>query len=252
MKITEFITNSIDRLPKGYVFTYADFIGKVNGIGSKRKSRAIGKEAIIKALNRMAASGKIAKLSKGKFYKPEKSAFGKLQPNRYQLVKDLLEENGKITGYLTGYSIYNQLGLTTQISNIIQIGKNTVRPGFKRGEYKISFVLQKNIITKDNIPLLQILDSIRYIKKIPDTTISSACKRLIEIIKKLSKEDKVTLVRLALKYPPAARALLGAILVEIGNRSLTQPLSNSLNPITTYKISGADKVLSSVVKWNIK
>jgi len=252
MKITEYITNSIDRLPKGYVFTYADFMSKVKN-----------REAIIKALNRMAASGKIAKLSKGKFYKPEKSDFGKLQPNRYQLVKDLLEEDGKITGYLTGYSVYNQLGLTTQISSIIQIGKNTVRPGFKRGEYKISFVLQKNIITKDNIPLLQILDSIRYIKKIPDTTISSACKRLKEIIKDLSKENKITLVRLALKYPPASRALLGAILEEVlkrsgnpdlsgGNRSLTQPLSNSLNPITTYKISGADKVLSSVVKWNIK
>ena len=31
------------------------------------------KEAVIKALNRMAASGKIDKLSKGKYYKPEKS-----------------------------------------------------------------------------------------------------------------------------------------------------------------------------------
>ena len=241
MKITEYITNSIDRLPKGYVFTYADFINKVKN-----------REAVIKALNRLAASGKIAKLSKGKFYKPEKSTFGKLQPKRYQIVKDLLEEGGKIIGYLTGYSIYNQLGLTTQISNTIQIGRNTVRPGFKRGEYKISFVLQKNIITKDNIPQLQILDSIRYIKKIPDTTISSAIKRLMEIIRKLSEEDKTTLVRLALKYPPAARALLGAILEEIGNRSLTEPLSKSLNPITSYNLSGAEKVLPSVDKWNIK
>ncbi|MBW7841193.1 MAG: DUF6088 family protein [Ignavibacteriales bacterium] len=252
MKITEYITNSIDRLPKGYVFTYADFMSKVKNIEAKRKSRPVGREAIIKALNRMAASGKIAKLSKGKFYKPEKSAFGKLQPNRYQIVKDLLEEDGKIIGYLTGYSIYNQLGLTTQISNIIQIGKNTVRPSFKRGEYKISFVLQKNTITKDNIPLLQILDAIRYIKKIPDTTISSACKRLKEIIKDLSKENKISLVRLALKYPPAARALLGAILEEIGNRSLTEPLLKSLNPITTYNLPGAEKVLTFLDKWNIK
>lgn len=248
MKITEYITNSIDRLPNGYVFTYADFINKVKS-----------KEAVIKALNRMVASGKIAKLSKGKYYKPEKSAFGKLQPNRYQIVKDLLEEDGKITGYLTGYSIYNQFGLTTQISNIIQIGKNTVRPGFKRAGYKISFILQKNTITKENIPLLQILDSIRYIKIIPDSTISVACKRLIEIIKDLSKEDKATLVRLALKYPPATRALLGVILwesilsgEEVGNNSLTEPLYKSLNPITTYKISGADKVFSSIDKWNIK
>ena len=252
MKITEYITNSIDRLPKGYVFTYEDFIEKVKS-----------KEAVIKTLNRMAVSGKIAKLSKGKFYKPEKTIFGKLQPNRYQIVKDLLEEDGKIIGYLTGYSIYNQLGLTTQISNIIQIGKNTVRPSLKRAGYKIAFVLQKNTITKDNIPLLQTLDSIRYIKKIPDTSINSACKRLMEIIKELSKEDKAALVRLALKYPPAARALLGAILEEIfkqsGNsglsdekRSLTEPLLKSLNPITTYKLLGVEIVLSSVDKWNIK
>ncbi|GAB4127872.1 MAG: DUF6088 family protein [Ignavibacteriales bacterium] len=241
MKITEFIKSTIARMPKGYIFTYADFISDVNN-----------KEAIIKALNRMAASGKIAKFSKGKFYKPEKSAFGELQPNRYQLVKDLLEENGKITGYLTGYSIYNQFGLTTQVSNIIQIGKTTVRPAFKRGGYKISFVLQKNIITKDNIPLLQILDTIRYIKKIPDTTITAACKRLIEIIKDLSVEEINTLVRLALKYPPSTRALVCAILEEIGKDSFTQPLSDSLNPITTYKFPGVDKVLTSADKWNIK
>ena len=241
MKKTEYIANLIDRLPKGYVFTYVDFIDKVKS-----------KEAVIKALNRMTASGKITKLSKGKFYKPEKSVFGKLRPNRNQIVKDLLEEDGKITGYLTGYSIYNQLGLTTQISNIIQIGKNAVRPSLKRSEYKISFVLQKNTITKDNISLLQILDSIRYIKKIPDTTIGSACKRLMEIIKDLSQKDKSTLVRLSLKYPPVSRALLGAILEEIGNRSLTELLSKSLNPITTYNLSGAEKILSSVDKWNIK
>jgi hypothetical protein len=241
MKITEYVAQAINRLPKGYIFTYSDFIGEVKN-----------KEALIKALNRMAVSGKISKLTKGKYYKPEKSEFGNLKPNRYQVVKDLLEDNGRLTGYLTGYSIYNQLGLTTQISNIIQIGKNSVRPRFKRAGYKISFVLQKNTITKENIPLLQILDSIRYIKKIPDTSISSACKRLLEIIRELSAEKISTIVRLALKYPPATRALLGAILEETGNYSLTKPLSKSLNPITTYNLYEAGKVLFTVKKWNIK
>lgn len=73
-----------------------------------------------------------------------------------------------------------------------------------------------------------------------------------EIIKDLSKENKISLVRLALKYPPAARALLGAILEEIGNRSLTEPLLKSLNPITTYNLPGAEKVLTFLDKWNIK
>lgn len=241
MKVSEYISFSIDRLPKGYIFTYSDFDTAQNS-----------KEAIIKALNRLATSGKIAKLAKGKFYKPETTPFGKLQPNQNQIVKDLLEKDGKATGYLTGYCIYNQLGLTTQISNTIQVGKNEIRPAFKREPYTISFIKQKNIITKQNIPLLQLLDAIRYIKKIPDTNIVSACKRFLAIVKKLSGKDKSTLVRLALKYPPATRALLGALLETAENITLTEPLRKSLNPITVYKLSSVNKILPVAEKWNIK
>lgn len=240
MKTTEYIVSAIDRLPKGYVFTYADFDIQVSR-----------KEAVIKALNRMVASGKIAKLSKGKYYKPENTPFGNLPPKQGQIVKDLLEENGKITGYLTGYSIYNQLGLTTQVSNTIQIGKNEIRPAFKREYYTISFIKQKNTITKENIPLLQILDAIRYIKKIPDSTIQSAGTKILTILKKKSQDDINTMVRLALKYPPATRALLGALLEQFKQSKIAAPLLKSLNPITSYKLPGASKVLSTTEKWNI-
>jgi len=248
MKTSEYIAVTIDRLPKGHVFTYADFITDVNR-----------REAIIKALNRQAASGKIIKLAKGKFYKPETTVFGKLQPNQSQVVKDLLEDDGKLTGYLTGYSIYNQLGLTTQVSNTIQIGKNEVRPSLKRDRYTITFIKQKNTITRENIPLLQILDAMRYIKKIPDTSIESACRRFLTILKDLPEKDKTTLVRLAQKYPPATRALLGALLDESGNSMFTEPLRKSLNPITVYKLPGVNKTITTTTtttttteKWNIK
>jgi len=240
MKTTDSIANTIDRLPNGYVFTYTDFVNDVNK-----------KEAVVKALNRMVAAGKLSKLSKGKYYKSEKTVFGDLQPNQREIVKDLLEVDRKIVGYLTGFSIYNQLGLTTQVSNTIEIGKNEIRPNFKRGKYNISFLRQKNTITKDTVPLLQILDAIRNIKKIPDTGISSACMRFIAILKDLSEKDRSTLVRLSQKYPPATRALLGAIFEEIGDNSFSDLLQKSLNPITKYKLSGANKALSTTVKWNI-
>lgn len=227
-------------MPKGYVFTYSDFSTDVKT-----------KEAVIKALNRMVSSGKIAKLSKGKYYKPENTPFGDLQPNQAQVVKDLLEENGKITGYLTGYSIYNGLGLTTQVSNTIEIGKNQVRPNFKRERYTIAFVKQKNTITKENISLLQLLDAIRYIKKIPDAGIEKSCKRFLAIIKNFTDKEINTLVRLALKYPPATRALLGALLDTLRKGKATEPLFKSLNPITKYKLTSATKALSTTEKWNI-
>lgn len=240
MKTSEYISFTIDRLPKGYVFTYDDFTTEVNQ-----------KEAVIKALNRMVATGKIAKLSKGKYYKPENTPFGNLQPNQAQVVKDLLEENGKIIGYLTGYSIYNQLGLTTQVSNTIQIGKNQIRPNFKRERYTIAFVKQKNTITKDNIPFLQLLDALRYIKKIPDASVEASCKRFLAIIKDFTEKEISTLVRLALKYPPATRALLGALLEQLKQGTSTEALFKSLNPITKYNLTSAANVLSTTEKWNI-
>ncbi len=239
MKTTDYIAYIIDRFPKGFVFTYADFNSEVSQ-----------KQALIKALNRMVISGKIAKLSKGKYYKPETTPFGDLLPNQKQVVKDLLEEKGKINGYLTGYSIYNQLGLTAQVSNTIQIGKNEIRPSFKRDRYTIDFIKQKNNITKDNIPLLQILDAIRYIKKIPDTTITNSCIRFIAILRQLKEKDLLLIMRLANKYPPATRALLGAMLDELKSTK-TETLFNTLNPITKYKLAGAFSVLSTAEKWNI-
>jgi len=240
-KIIDFIEFKLNHLPKGYVFTYRDFLTEVN----KR-------EAIIKALNRIANAGKIIKLSKGKFYKAEQSTFGSLYPNQYQIVKDLLEKNGKLIGYLTGFSIYNELGLTTQISNIIEIGKNETRSKFKRGKFNISFIKQKNTITKKNIPLLQILDAIRHIKKIPDAKIEDSIKRIIAIIKELENDEIKNLVRLSLKYLPSTRALLGAILETCNINTYSQKLLSTLNSISTYNFENANKVLSDASKWYIK
>lgn len=240
MKITDYIADRIDRLPRGYVFTYIDFMEEVKS-----------KEAVIKALNRMVSAGKINKLSKGKYYKPEKTTFGELAPPQYQIVKDLLEEDGKVTGYLTGYSIYSKLGLSTQIGNLIQIGKKEVRSEFKRGRYKISFVRQRNIITKENVPLLQLLDAMRYVKKIPDATISGSCYRFLALISQLKEPEVKTMVRLSQKYPPATRALLGAILEQLQRTQFLNILRESLNPITQYRLPGVETILSTSQNWNI-
>ena len=243
MKVSDYIVDKINRFPKNYVFTYMDFIPEVN----KR-------EAIIKHLNRMVVAGKINKLSKGKYFKPQDSVFGTLLPEQYQIVKDLLEDKEKRIGYITGYSIYNSLGLTTQISNVIQIGKQQTRASIKRGRFKIAFIKQKNTITKENIPLLQLLDAIRFIKKIPDTTIDKSCKRLLVLLQELNANEQQQLIRLAFKYAPATRALLGALLssIDIKEALILYDLHASLNPITTYNIAVSETILPTAKSWNIK
>lgn len=241
VKTTAYIRNSIDRFPKGYVFTCGDFTEKVKG-----------KEALVKALNRFAAAGKIVKLAKGKYYKPEQSPFGELPPNQYQVVKDLLGTGGKVEGYFTGLSIYNTLGLTTQIGSTIQIGRNEIRSSFKRGRYTISFVKQKNIITKENIPFLQFLDALRFIKNIPDSSTKNSCRVLQNLIADFSGKEQETTIRLAMKYQPAIRALLGAMLCDLGKEEITGKLKKSLNPLTSYTIPGINEALLSATKWCIK
>ena len=72
------------------------------------------------------------------------------------------------------------------------------------------------------------------------------------IISDLSEKEKNIMVRLAQKYSPATRALLGALLEEIGNKSYTAIIQKSLNPITKYNFSGVSQMLSNAQKWNIK
>ena len=108
MIITREVQKRLEDFQPDYVFTYRDL-----------NLPAETSESIIKMLNRLAGEGYLAKISKGRFYKPKKSVFGTLKPRQEELVKDLLEKNGKRIGYLTGYSVFNRLGLTTQVPNII-------------------------------------------------------------------------------------------------------------------------------------
>ena len=50
MKTSNYIGDTINKLPKGYVFTYTNFL-----------SEATKREAVIKHLNRMVVAGKIDK-----------------------------------------------------------------------------------------------------------------------------------------------------------------------------------------------
>ena len=240
MKVSALVANKINRLKTGYVFTYYDFDIPVDKINALKKS-----------LSRMVKAGKIVRLSKGQFYKPEKTEFGMLQPPEYQIVKDLLEEKNKTIGYITGVSIYNKLGLTTQVSNTIQIGTNIDRKPRKRGKYNIRFIRQKNTIIKDNIFLLQMLDTVRFIKRIPDAEVNNSCKRIISLFRNLSQAEKNAIGKYALKYNPGTKALAGAILEYISKEDVANELYNSINPATTFIFKISNDTLPNKQKWRI-
>ncbi len=126
--MTDIIKNIIDKFELGYVFTATDFNMTVEN-----------PKTVSKILNNFVAIGYLRKLSKGRFYKPQISRFGELPPDTYQVVKDLIQKNGKIIGYITGYSAFNDFALTTQVSAILEIGMRKEKKAIVRGIYRIRF-----------------------------------------------------------------------------------------------------------------
>ncbi len=241
MTVIEQIRKKVQKYPDDFVFTVTDIGIETENVNTQ-----------VQALNRMLKAGELAKLSKGRFYKPRRTQFGLLKPSAYQISKEFLIRNGKLIGYVTGISAFNALGLTTQISSFIQIGTNKYRQSVNREGYTISFVVQPNIITKKNIEILRILDAIRFIREIPGTTPNEACLRIIEIVRELDNEKKQLLVKCALKYTNYVRALCGAILEEIGcSNNLFMTLKKSLNGVTEYKLPIKENVLSTKTNWRI-
>lgn len=226
-------------MPQDVVFSYRD-------LGLDEAASA----SVIRTLNRMVAQGKLTKLSKGRYYKPRLTSFGPMLPRREEIIKDLLWANGRTIGYITGYLLFLQMNLTTQIPNILEIGINGKKNAIKRGIYTIRFVSQPNKITSTNTYLLQLLDCLKYIRNIPDTTIDNSVALLANKIASLEVNDKKRLVALALNYQPSARALLGAILEQYCPEVKAEPLKKSLNPVSTYKIG--TNILKNTKNWNLK
>jgi len=240
-KITETVKKQIENMAYGYVFTASDFPIDV----TKQKS-------VNKVLENLTKAGIIRRLSKGRYYKTKTTEFGELSPDSYQIVKDLLTENGKQIGYITGYQIFNELGLTTQVSAILQIGTIKDKKNMKRSYYRIKFVKQWNTITKENIPLLQLLDCLRFFKNIPDTMPKDSCRKLLYLLSELSENQKNKIKKLALQYTPQAIALLGAMLETLNPNEDVEILKNTLNFQTFYKLSIPQGILPTQKKWNIR
>ena len=238
MAIADCIQRKLARTKEGVVLTPADF-----DVAPEQQP------SLIVALNRLVASKQLKRLSKGKYYKPKNSVFGLLPPETTEIVKDLLIKDNKVVGYITGTNAFAQLGLTTQISSTILIGTNKYRRPIRRGTNKVAFLLQPNTIRKQDVSLYIILDAIRFIQTIPAATPSESIEILMANIKSLSEQDQARLIKLALAYTPYVRALLGAMCEQLALPY--QPLKQSLNGTTNYRIPISTNILPTKSKWRI-
>lgn len=241
MALATEIRKQISEFPEGKTFGYADLrISKSEYATAAKALERFQKELLIK------------KVSKGVFYKPEQTIFGELKPDYAELLRPYLFENGKRVAYETGASLYNRLGLTTQMAFRIQIASRGKRIYIDRGSLKASAVKSYAEVTDENYQALGLLDSFKDIKIIQDSSKSQIVRRLSAIVKNLNEDQVALLIKYALLYPPRARALVGAILENVGIKAKgIDELKDSLNPLTKIKISVKETDLPTKTNWYI-
>lgn len=240
MKVAEKVERKIEKLKEGTTFKYQQLGIDLTEYG-----------AATKAIERLIKKGAIRRVSTGVFYKPRQSAFGELRPREEELLKPYLFEGGKRIAYITGVSLYNRMGLTTQVTTTIKVASRIKRITTKIGNTQVKPVKSYVDVTNNNYYLLEILDALKDFKSIPDLDTPSAITLLKNKIGKLSVEDRSPLIRYALQYPPRVRSLLGAILELLQITKDIEKLQNHLHPLTTYRLGINQETLPTAPKWNI-
>ena len=77
-------------------------------------------------------------------------------------------------------------------------------------------------------------------------------KILLNILKELNQEEIKKIIKYSLEYPPRTRALLGALLEEIGIKNEVDNLQNSLNPLSEYSLGIKKEILKTAKNWKIR
>ena len=240
MTLSSQIQIKITKFPEGETFGYADLDIDKKDFFSAAKS-----------LERLQKKGTIKKVSKGVFYVPRKTIFGEVGPDSNRILERYLFKNGKRIAYETGYSLFNSLGLTTQMAFKIKIATKNNPIKINTGSLQVSSVKSYVEVTNKNYKLLGYLDALKEIKNIPDCSVSQAVKRMSYLINDLTPKEKNELIKYASYYPARTIGLLGAILENSNlNLNLTE-LQNKLNPLTKIKLNIKETELPTIKNWNI-
>src|SRR5690554_2667343 len=237
MGVTQKIQKQVSKMANGSTFKYEQLAIAPQEYG-----------AAAKAIERLIAKGIIKRVSTGVFYKPKKTVFGELQPNEEEILKPYLFEKGKRIAYITGTSLYNRMGLTTQIPKNIKIASRVKRITVSRGSVKATPAKSYVDVTDNNFYLLELLDALKDFNKIPDLHKKSAIKIISKMLKNFNQKELKLLIKCGLAYPPRVRGFLGALLENIGTLTGLTELKKSLNPLSEYSY-GVENVLSTAKNW---
>lgn len=203
--------------------------------------------AATKALARLAERGVLVRVSKGLYFAPKDTPFGKTQPSEFDIAQKLL--NGRTR--LRGTAAANFLGLSTQVSARpeIVVFANNMPKHTASAQVTIRRGTPPKMLSETAGALIEFVrDRGAYAETSPTETL----ERLNHFLVNMSELDSIRLCDVAITEPPRVRAILGALL-ECANlpRSMWGSLKKSLNPLSKFEF-GIFTELSNAKEWQAK
>jgi hypothetical protein len=204
--------------------------------------------AVAQALSRLTRQGLLQRLSKGVYYRPKQTTFGKSLPN--PLVMQKLASSRK-TVFPSGIAAANLLGFTTQMA--------------RRGEVATSALsLPRKLIGSDTVVHTRrpeawaslsdqdaaLLDFLRCAGSTSELSDEETSRKTLALFSEKGRFER--LLKVADTEPPRVRAIMGAIGEQIGkNASALKQLRESLNPFSRFDF-GALHRLRHAKEWQAR
>ena len=181
-----------------------------------------------KTLERMCKKGFLVHLTKGLYYRPKNTRFGTVPISEKDIVDHYIKDN---QGIVVGYRLYNQKGLTTQISKRVEILSSAV-PGKKKNIHNV-YVMNINIsLTPETIPIIETLEILQNYKSIEDINNTALAAYMKEFAIEYSDEATVYVLKNR-KYKKSTIAFLESFLNHF---QVKNSLNQFLSSLSSYNI----------------
>lgn len=220
MKGTEIVMNALQEFKENELIT-------VSKLYKEKLSGKITEAAYYKTLQRLCESGELVKIAKGTYHLPKIGKYGIVPPSEREIISAFTDNE---TGTVVGYSLYNQLNLSTQISKNITV-MSSVLDSFTKSIRNI-VVHQVPLRFSDEIKnMLSGLEVLQNFSTIQDISIEAFLSYAKELSLSYNPEafEKVITAR---KYKKSTISFMKEVLDYHGTEN---NLSQHLSALSDYK-----------------
>ena len=176
----------------------------------------------------MSKQGSLVHLTKGLYYRPKKSRFGAIPISEKEIVGHYTSGG---QGIVIGYRLYNQKGLTTQISKRVEVLSSAVSEQ-KKNINNVCVTNSGIALTQETIPVIETMEILQNYKSIEDISKSALAAYMREFARGYSDTAAVFVLKNR-KYKKSTIAFLERFLNYFG---VENTLHQFLSALSSYAI----------------